>query len=119
MPFKWVLFTNRFEELKKTYPVKDAAITALNQAFHTILTSGLILCVAGFLIGFVVSEPLISTLGTCLGRGVIISILSVILILPALMVTTGKPLDKTKFKLPENKLKKKAEIKNENKTTDK
>ena len=94
-----IVFTNRYQELKKTMDKKEAAIESLNQSFPTIVTSGTILAVAGFLIGGVVSDPLIATLGMCLGRGVIISIVCVMLVLPALMITFDKALDKTVFKV--------------------
>lgn len=93
-----IVFTNRYQELSQTMEKKDAAVESLNQAFPTILTSGTILAVAGFLIGGIVTDPLIATLGTCLGRGVLISIASVLLVMPALTVITGKWLEKTNFK---------------------
>lgn len=93
-----IVFTNRFQTLKKTLDKKEAAIEALNQSFPTILTSGTIMAVAGFLISVVVSDPLIATLGFCLGRGVIISIVCVMLVLPAIILMFDKALDKTYFK---------------------
>lgn len=102
-----IVFTNRFRELALTMDKKQAAIEALNQSFPTILTSGSILAVAGFLIGGIVSDPLIATLGVCLGRGVLISIVSVLLVLPAMMCVCNKWLDKTVFKSKGGKLKEK------------
>ncbi len=93
-----IVFTNRYQELRKQTDKKTAAVEALNSSFPTIVTSGTILAVASLLIGVVVSDPLISTLGLCLCRGVIISILSVMVVLPALLVTFDKPLAKTAFK---------------------
>lgn len=93
-----IVFTNRYQALKQEMDKKTAAIEALNQSFPTILTSGSILAIAGFLIGGVVSDPLIATLGTCLGQGVLISIACVMLVLPALLLIFDKWLEKTKFK---------------------
>lgn len=98
-----IVITNRYQELKQTTDKKTALIESLNQSFPTILTSGSILAIAGFLIGGVVGDPLIATLGSCLGRGVLISIASVMLVLPALLMIFDKWLDKTKFK-PRKKL---------------
>lgn len=98
-----IVITNRYQELKQTTDKKTAVIESLNQSFPTILTSGSILAIAGFLIGGVVGDPLIATLGSCLGRGVLISIASVMLVLPALLMIFDKWLDKTKFK-PRKKL---------------
>lgn len=93
-----IVFTNRYQSLKQDMDKKTAAVEALNQSFPTILTSGSILSVAGFLIGGIVGDPLIATLGMCLGQGVCISIACVMLVLPSLLLTLDKYLEKTKFK---------------------
>lgn len=98
-----IVITNRYRSLKQEMDKKDAVIQSLNQSFPTILTSGSILAVAGFLIGGIVGDPLIATLGMCLGRGVLISIACVMFILPSLLLIFDKWLDKTKFK-PRKKL---------------
>ena len=98
-----IVITNRYQALKQETDKKSAVIESLNQAFPTILTSGSILAIAGFLIGGIVSDPLIATLGACLGRGVLISIACVMLVLPALLMIFDKWLEKTKFK-PRKKL---------------
>lgn len=92
-----IVFTNRYQTLKKEMHPRAAAAEALAQSFPTILTSGTIMAVAGFLIEGIVSNPLISTMGACLGRGVLISIACVMLVLPALMLIFDKWLDKTAF----------------------
>jgi predicted RND superfamily exporter protein len=93
-----IVITNHYRENKKTADKNTAMIRAINESFPTIFTSGTIMAVAAFLIGFLVSDPLISTLGICLGRGVIISILSVLFVLPALLIVFDKPIEKTMFK---------------------
>ena len=82
---------------------RKAVIEAVSGAFPTILTSGSIMALAGFLIGMRVSDPLIATLGTCLGRGVIISIASVMIALPAMLYLFDTPVSKMKFKERERK----------------
>ncbi len=64
--------------------------------------------VAAFLIGFISGEPLIASIGMCLGRGTLISVLCVMTILPALLYVLDKPLGKTVFKkrVKKEKLKK-------------
>jgi predicted RND superfamily exporter protein len=93
-----IVITNHYRENKKTADKKSAMIRAINESFPTIFTSGTIMAVAAFLIGFLVSDPLIATLGMCLGRGVIISILSVLFVLPALLLVLDKLIEKTMFK---------------------
>lgn len=93
-----IVLTNRFTELKGSMTKREAIIRAVSDAFPTMLTSGLIMAVAGFLIGEMVTEPMISTMGTCLGRGVLISVASVMLVLPALLYIFDTPISRTAFK---------------------
>ncbi|MCI9031311.1 MAG: MMPL family transporter [Clostridia bacterium] len=99
-----IVITNRFRELRKEgTEKKQAVIETLSQSFPTIFTSGSIMTVAAFLIGFLTSQPLIASIGLCLGRGTLISILCVMTVLPALLYVLDKPLDKTVFKKREKK----------------
>lgn len=95
-----IVITNRYKALRKDLDRFPAMIEAINGAFPTIVTSGSIMALAGFLIGGVVRDPLIATMGSCLGRGVLISIASVMLVLPALLLIFEKPLEKTYFQEP-------------------
>ena len=99
-----IVITNRFVELKGVRGKKEALVTAVSDAFPTVLTSGLIMSSAGFLIGEMVTEPMISTMGSCLGRGVIVSIAAVMLVLPALLYIFDTPISKTAFKRREIKI---------------
>ena len=76
---------------------KQAAATALNQSFPTILTSGSILTLAGFLIGMISTNAIISALGTVLGRGTLISIVIVMMVLPQIVLLCDKFIEKTAF----------------------
>lgn len=98
-----IVITNRFNDLKTKMDKKTAIIETLNGAFPTILTSGTIMAVAGFLIGSLVSNQLIATMGICLGRGVLISIAGVLLVLPTLLYLFERPLGKTHFKKRQRK----------------
>lgn len=93
-----ILITNRYRELRAEYDKKQSIIETLSGAFPTIFTSGSIMTVAAFLIGFIASEPLIASIGMCLGRGTLISIACVMTVLPALLYLLDKPLEKTVFK---------------------
>ncbi|MCC8168891.1 MAG: MMPL family transporter, partial [Oscillospiraceae bacterium] len=98
-----IVMTNRFEELKKTMEHKQAIIETINQVFPTIFTSGSILTAAGFLVGKISTDPIISGLGTALGRGTLISIILVMLVLPQILILCDKLIDKTYFKTKERK----------------
>ena len=94
-----IVITNMYQELKKQMPIKEAIVTALNQAFPTILTSGSILASAGVLIGRLSSDPAVSSIGQCLGRGTIISIFLVMFVLPQILVLGDIIIEKTAFTL--------------------
>ena len=94
-----ILMTNRFRQLKERHCRRDAAINAISEAFPTIMTSGTIMTVASFLVGFLTSDPLISSMGMTLGLGTLISILCVLFVLPALLYVLWPLLEKTVIKL--------------------
>ena len=94
-----IVIANRYVELKQTMPLKDAVIESLNEAFPTIVTSGTILASAGILIGFLSSNPAISSIGVCLGRGTLISIFLVMGILPQILLLGDIIIEKTAFTL--------------------
>lgn len=94
-----IVIANRYVELKQTMPLKDAIIESLNQAFPTIITSGTILASAGILIGFLSTNPAISSIGVCLGRGTIISIFLVMGILPQILLLGDVIIEKTAITL--------------------
>ena len=92
-----IVISNRYTELKKEMPPKKAIVETLNQAFPTIITSGAILAVAGLLIGFLSSDPTISSIGICLGRGTLISIFLVMCVLPQILLVGDIIIEKTSF----------------------
>lgn len=101
-----IVITNRYTELRQKMSKYDAIKDSINLAFPTIFTSGSILACAGFAIGFFSSDPVISTIGICLGRGTLISIVLVLLILPQLLVLGDKIIEKTSFSMKFAKQKK-------------
>lgn len=94
-----IVIANRYVELKQTMPLKDAVVESLNEAFPTIVTSGTILASAGVLIGFLSTNPAISSIGVCLGRGTLISIFLVMGILPQILLLGDIIIEKTAFTL--------------------
>ena len=105
-----IVMTNRYEALKAEYPDrKVAAVQAINSSFPTIFTSGSILTMAGFLVGFISTDPTISCLGKVLGKGTLISIILVMLVLPQILIMCDKFIEKTYFKTQTKKTAKKRE----------
>lgn len=81
-----IVITNRYMELKEWMSPHEAVVETLNQSFPTILTSGSIMTVSGFLIGAISTNPSISSLGLALGRGTLTSIFLVMTVLPQLLL---------------------------------
>ena len=94
-----IVISSHYQEQKKNMPHKQAIIAALNAAFPTVFTSGTIMASAGLLIGRLSAQPVVSTMGTCLGRGTIISIFLVLFVLPAFLVLGDSIINRTSFKL--------------------
>ncbi len=92
-----IVVSSRYQEVKKEMHPRDAIIDTMNFAFPTIVTSGSMMVLAGFLIGNMTSEPCISGIGMCLGRGTIISILAVLFALPQILLLGDKVIEKTSF----------------------
>lgn len=99
-----IVISSRYTELKKEMPIKDAIVETLNQAFPTIITSGAILAIAGLLIGFLSSDPAISSIGICLGRGTFISIFLVMIVLPPILLLGDTIIEKTSFTIKHKEL---------------
>ncbi len=93
-----IVISGRYQELKTRMSRKEAIISALNQAFPTILTSGTIMISAGLLIGYRTSNIAISSVGMCIGRGTIISVLIVLFVLPQILLLGDRLIDKTTLK---------------------
>ncbi len=99
-----IVITSRYMELKKTMSIEDAMTTSLNQAFPTIITSGTILASAGILIGFLSSDYAVASIGVCLGRGTIISLILVMGVLPQTLLLGDTLIEKTAFVINRERL---------------
>ena len=98
-----IVIGSRYQELKlKTGKLsrREAIIDTLNFAFPTIITSGSILAISGFLIGNLTSEPVIAGIGESLGRGTVISIFLVMFVLPQILLVGTKFIEVTSFSMP-------------------
>lgn len=94
-----IVITNRYLELKTVMDRKQAVIEALDQSFPTILTSGSIMAVAGFLIGGISTDATIGSVGLTLGRGTVTSILLVMTVLPQLLLLGDSLIERTAITL--------------------
>lgn len=94
-----IVITNRYLQLKTVLDRRAAAVEALNQSFPTVLTSGSIMTVAGFLIGKLSTDTIISSIGDTLGRGTLTSIVLVMTVLPQLLVLGDALIERTAITL--------------------
>ena len=94
-----IVITNRYMELKTMMERKQAAVEALSQSFPTILTSGTIMAVAGFLIGGISTDATIGSVGQTLGRGTVTSIILVMTVLPQLLMLGDALIERTAITL--------------------
>ncbi|WP_276857307.1 MMPL family transporter [Intestinimonas timonensis] len=94
-----IVITNRYMELKGIMDRKEAAIAALSQSFPTVLTSGTIMAVAGFLIGGISTDATIGSVGQALGRGTVTSIFLVMTVLPQMLLLGDTLIERTAITL--------------------
>lgn len=93
-----VFLIHRFEECRKENAnVNEAMVTALCKSTTSILSSGLT-TVIGFLALILMQFKIGPDLGLALAKGVAISLITVFLFMPSLILTTYKWLDKTRHK---------------------
>jgi predicted RND superfamily exporter protein len=82
-----ILLSDQYLTLRKeNLPAPDALSTAMKRSLPTILTSGIILITAGFIIGQKCTVFYIADIGSLLSRGALISVLLMLSLLPALLV---------------------------------
>ena len=98
-----IVISSHYQEEKQKMPHKQAIVHALNAAFPTVFTSGTIMASAGFLIGNLTAQPVVCTMGNCIGRGTVISMLLVLFVLPSILVLGDSIINRTsfRFKVPE------------------
>lgn len=80
-----ILMTDRYRENRQSLKKKSAFIQTLSDVFVSIMTSGSVLTVVGFLLGWMSSNQLLAQLGIFVGRGAIFSLAIVLFVLPGLL----------------------------------
>lgn len=96
-----ILLSSTYVKFRQKFGKKEALSEALKMAMPTVFTSGSIMTVAGFCVGLISSVEAINSVGLLLARGTIVSVIMVLVVLPALLVVFDKILDKTtKHKIP-------------------
>ena len=80
-----ILMTDRYKENRETLDRKAAIIQTICDTFVSIMTSGSVLTVVGFLLGWMSSNQLLAQLGVFIGRGALFSLTIVLFVLPGLL----------------------------------
>lgn len=101
-----ILMTNNYLGFRKTCDKQQAQVQAISKSTLSILTSGGILMVVGYLLFFTSSIQAISQVGRLVGRGAILSMVLVLSLLPALLSTFDKPIQKQQIKAAQKKARK-------------
>ena len=94
-----IVISSHYQDLKANMSHKQAIVQALNESFPTVFTSGTIMSAAGLLIGNMSAQPVVAIMGTCLGRGTIISVILVLFVLPSVLVLGDSIIEHTRFRL--------------------
>ncbi|UZT81363.1 efflux RND transporter permease subunit [Caproicibacterium sp. BJN0003] len=99
-----ILMTNRFrEELNNGSVPEQAMLTAVTKCSTSILTSGLTFFSATLGVVLVSRVDLIKSLCSMLARGALISMVTIIFVLPAILLLFNKVIEKTSYHWIQNK----------------
>lgn len=89
-----ILFGKKYLNNRSVMDKNKASIETIATVAPSILSSASILAIAGFGLGFVSTNGVISQLGTLVGRGAVISAIMVLLFVPALFIVFDKQIGK-------------------------
>lgn len=93
-----VLLTSRYQEFREEdKKPKEAMFEAMTLSSPAIITSAVVLSVAGFMEAIISQLAIVSEIGLLVGRGALISGLLVLFVLPALLMIFDKPIMATSF----------------------
>ena len=105
-----IILMNRYrQELKKTDNRKEAMANALRSAFGSI-TGSAVTTIVGLLVLVFMSFKIGADIGIVLAKGVAFSLLCVFTVLPALILLSHKPIEKTEKKKRREKTDKKGPL---------
>lgn len=93
-----ILMANSYLDNRKKLNKKEAITETIKHSTPTVLTSASILSISGFALGIISTNAVIVQLGILLGRGTIISAMSVLFFLPTVLILSDKAIEKTTYK---------------------
>lgn len=92
-----IIFCNRYKQAHKTLPVREAVIESLAKSI-TVISSSSLTTVAGLVAMTFMKFGLGRDLGIVLIKAILISLLTVFLLMPGLLLKLGPAMDKTKHR---------------------
>ena len=92
-----ILFTDRFLEFRKKMPKKKAAVETIQATAVSVFTSAGVLTLAGVILGMFSTNSVLSQLGILIGRGAVLSVILVLMVLPAFLIFFDKLIEKTTY----------------------
>ncbi len=90
-----ILMTDRYMEFRQKMPKKQAIVSVISSCTLSVLTSGSVLTVVGFLLGRFSTHGLLAQLGFFIGRGTLFSLAIVMFVLPGLLFLLDGVIRKT------------------------
>ena len=90
-----ILLTDNYLKERSEKNKKQAIIGAMGETFGSILVSATILACAGACLGVISSNMIVSSLGNMVGKGAILSLILVMLLLPSLLLLLDPLISKT------------------------
>ena len=94
-----ILFTERYTEFRERMDKKQAIIETVAAVTPSVVTSGVVLAVVGFLLGYLSSHGILAQLGQFLGIGSLLSLSIVLFVLPGLLYLLDGAIQKTTLQL--------------------
>ena len=85
-----ILMTDRYRENRQTLEKEEALVQTISDTTVSILTSGGAMTAVGLLMGYISSNRLLAQLGVFIGRGTLLSLTIVFLVLPGLLYLFDK-----------------------------
>ncbi|MGN0262718.1 MAG: RND family transporter [Eggerthellaceae bacterium] len=90
-----ILLTDRYKELRREMPKKQALHESITAVTIPVCTSGIVLTVVGFLLSFISTHGVLAQLGHFLGVGVLMSLVAILVILPGFLYALDGLIGKT------------------------
>ena len=94
-----ILFTERYTEFRTQMGKKQAVVETVAAVMPSVITSGSVLAVVGYLLGYISSHGILSQLGIFVGRGSLLSLAIVLFVLPGLLYLLDGVIQRTTLHL--------------------